>query len=870
MQSNSIRSDLARIYFFFAVVPLILAGSLLLWYNFSSTQSSAQAAQQQKAALLANILEEALTQILEEPAQIADNRNFTSLSQAEQRAAMRSYLIRHENAQDITLIGAQGDDLIYLHRDLVGKDRMDASIDIEALASKLDADEGPLICCISFDDLTGEPVAIVITPIRDISTAERIYMLVTVQRLRPLSRLLDELPRSGSEQAYLLDKDGNVIAHHNTSVVLRRTVYSDIESGKPKAGLTGEVSYAGSQPIEIGGYPFRLVAERTRADVVASDIRSLFTILALLGLSALVLVGLVRNVTRRVMEPVEQITKNIGVVAKGDLSIRNSVNRDDEIGQLAESLNTMTAALESQHESELVAQQALASAEQNIRMLLESTGEALISTDHDGICEFINQSAMDILELEARKPGDDRTIDQLLNVFKLDSDASRAAERVIISQCLSQNSATMELVLRTRSRTIPIELRIRPVLRDEVHYGYVITFVDISDRRTAEAQLRQAQKMEAVGQITGGVAHDFNNLLAVMQGNIELLTLKIPDEKLLRYTEQVHDACQRGSSLTQQLLAFARRQPLSPTRVEVNSLIKRSHSMIRRVITENIDVELVLGVGVWSANVDETQLENALLNLAINARDALPEGGKLTIETANMEIDADYADLHEEVVPGQYVLVSVTDNGIGMTEATQNHAFEPFFTTKTSGKGSGLGLSMVYGFIKQSGGHIKIYSEAGEGTFIKMYLPRASQKPANGLVQETTAEELAAKGERVLVVEDDENVRAITVEMLESVGYRVIEAADADTAIALVDALQEDFPVLLFSDVVLTGTMNGRELSDRLLTQLPSLRVLFCSGYTKNAIIHNGQLDEGVELLTKPFTRTALLKRVRRILDMDN
>lgn len=391
------------------------------------------------------------------------------------------------------------------------------------------------------------------------------------------------------------------------------------------------------------------------------------------------------------------------------------------------------------------------------------------------------------------------------------------------------------------------------------------SMMDISDKVEMDERLRQAQKLEAVGQLTGGVAHDFNNLLTVILGNAELLTEQLTDQQQLRIlAEMTATAAERGAELTNRLLAFSRRQPLDPQNVNINKLIQSMDSLLRRTLQENIDIETVYAGGLWLSEVDPGQLEGALLNLAINARDAMPDGGKLTIETGNTLLDQAYADGHDEVFPGQYVMVSVSDTGTGMAADVVTKAFEPFYTTKQIGKGSGLGLSMVFGFAKQSGGHVKIYSEVGEGTTVKLYLPRALSTD-NSVYDGHLAPQVEGGSEKILLVEDDPLVREHVTGQLKALGYHIHTARNADEAHDILQ-LMNDID-LLFTDVVMPGTMNGRQLADLACQLRPGIRVLFTSGYTENAIVHHGRLDRGVHLLNKPYRRQELAAKVRKVLD---
>ncbi|WP_420223594.1 PAS domain S-box protein [Pigmentiphaga litoralis] len=363
--------------------------------------------------------------------------------------------------------------------------------------------------------------------------------------------------------------------------------------------------------------------------------------------------------------------------------------------------------------------------------------------------------------------------------------------------------------------------------------------------RRTELALQQSQKMETIGKLTGGVAHDFNNLLQVISGNLQLLAADVAgNARAERRLGNALGGVQRGAKLASQLLAFGRRQPLEPKTIRIGRLIGGMEDMLRRSLGEAIEIETLVSGGLWNTLVDPTQVENAILNLAINARDAMDGTGKLTLEAGNAFLDDAYARQHAEVAPGQYVMLAVTDTGCGMTPDVLAQAYEPFFSTKPEGKGTGLGLSMVYGFVKQSGGHIKIYSEPGMGTTVKLYLPRSHDREETGPVLETTLVE--GGRETILVAEDDDQVRATVVETLSELGYRVLKASDAASALAIVESgMSID---LLFTDVVMPGPLRSPELARRARERLPGLAVLFTSGYTENSIVHGGRLDAGVDL----------------------
>ena len=393
--------------------------------------------------------------------------------------------------------------------------------------------------------------------------------------------------------------------------------------------------------------------------------------------------------------------------------------------------------------------------------------------------------------------------------------------------------------------------------------------LDITDRKQLEEQLRQAQKMEAVGRLAGGIAHDFNNLLMVIQGYADLLTERLADgDPLRRNAEQIQTASQRATSLTRQLLAFSRKQMLAPKVLNVQSVVAEMEKILRRLIGEDIQLETSSAPDLGLIKADRSQIEQVILNLAVNARDAMPEGGRLTIETANVELDK--ASSHPPAVlsPGKYVMLAVTDNGCGMDADTQAHIFEPFFTTKEKGKGTGLGLATVYGIVKQSGGYVWVYSEPGRGTSFKVYLPRIEdEQTVRGRDRQADARALPRGSETVLLVEDEKGVRELAREYLELTGYTVIEAEDGHTALELA-AMHVGTIHLLMTDVVMPG-ISGRELAGRVKSLRPDMKVLFMSGYADQAVVHHGILDTDAALLQKPFTMAALAAKLREILSAE-
>jgi PAS domain S-box-containing protein len=402
-----------------------------------------------------------------------------------------------------------------------------------------------------------------------------------------------------------------------------------------------------------------------------------------------------------------------------------------------------------------------------------------------------------------------------------------------------------------------------PMVQDgKIHS--MVSARDVTALRQAETQLQQAQKMESVGQLTGGIAHDFNNLLTVVIGSLDLALGRVQGDAQ-PLVDSALRAAERGAAMVRQLLAFSRRQTLMPETLSLNELTADMGDLLRRTLGETIEIEMKTSGGLWPARADKGQVESALLNMSINARDAMPQGGKLTIETANAHLDEDYAAQNPDVRPGDYVVLAVTDTGTGMPPEVIARACEPFFTTKGVGKGTGLGLSMIYGFVKQSGGHLKIYSEVGHGTTIRVYLPRVVSGETLAAAPRESAQEHPRGGETILVVEDDPDVRAFVVMQLGLLGYRVIEAEDGRKAQQVIDGDQS--VDLLFTDMVMPGGMTGRQLAENARQRRPQLKALFTSGYTEAAVAHQGKLDPNMHFLQKPFRRQDLAEKIREALD---
>jgi signal transduction histidine kinase/CHASE3 domain sensor protein len=528
---------------------------------------------------------------------------------------------------------------------------------------------------------------------------------------------------------------------------------------------------------------------------------------------------------------------------------------------------TLEAAVAERTEHLLAAHEELRRSASVLQGTFNSMAEAVLVIDTSGTVMLSNAAAQQMLRYQ---PG--MTLDQLRQksvVYHVDGTTPIAPQEMPAARALrGEQFDGKEIIARPVRSADPVHLVVSGAPlhdADGAISGAALIYYDITEARDTERKLQQAQKLDAIGKLTGGVAHDFNNMLTVITGTTETLVAELARQpELQSVAKLIDDAAERCGELIRHLLAFARRQPLQPRNVDINGAVLDIAKLLRPTLGEQIEIETILERGTPTSHIDPSQLANSVLNMAINARDAMPNGGKLLLETRNVVLDEAYAQANADVRAGPYVMLAVSDSGTGMPAEVRDKAFEPFFTTKDVGKGSGLGLSMVYGFVKQSGGHIKIYSEQGHGTTIRVYLP-----PARGDADAATpaAASVAGGHETIMVVEDDALVRNFLVAQLNGLGYKTIDAADSRAAMVHVE---NGAPFdLLFTDVIMPGGMTGRQLADEIAKRRPGMKVLYTSGYTDNAIVHHGRLDEGVLLLTKPYRKTQLAQMVRRALSAD-
>ena len=590
-------------------------------------------------------------------------------------------------------------------------------------------------------------------------------------------------------------------------------------------------------------------------EIRQTQVRAMWT-LGVTGLLVLMTaVFLEVRVTRSIAGRLAVLDTAARALTRGDFQHQAAIAGNDEISRLSEVFNEMASRLRALYET-------LHRSEAHFRALIENASDFIVVLDAQGAVQYVSPSMEREFAIKGSLVGK--------NLLSLVEPQDVEAVRNLMAPTAVPNPVRRPAEFRVRGADGSVrvlEAYASNLLQDPAIAGFVLNAHDITDRKYMEQQLQQAQRMEAIGTLSGGVAHDFNNLLTVIRGytNHLLDSSQIPLDVRLQI-KRVDDAAERAATLTRQLLAFSRRTVLEPKAFDLNKLVANLDHMLRRLISEDIAISTVTAARSAMVNADPGQIEQVVMNLVINARDAMPKGGKLTLETANVDLDEAYAATHTGAVPGRYVMLAISDTGEGMDPDTQARIFEPFFTTKGVGKGTGLGLSMVYGIVKQSGGHVSVYSERGKGSTFKVYLPWVEAAVDSSQKEERPTR--PARGqETILVVEDEPQIRELINLLLSGYGYRVLIVGDPIEAVTI--SKKHDGPIhLLLTDVVLPG-ISGRQVAEQIASHRPETKILFTSGYTTNAIVHHGVLDAGLHFLQKPFTMTTLAAKVREVLDLE-
>jgi two-component system, cell cycle sensor histidine kinase and response regulator CckA len=714
--------------------------------------------------------------------------------------------------------------------------------------------------------------------------------------------------------AMVVDLKGRTLFHSNSleyaETITSKNIQQFLEENKETLGQYSEraenfynfmVPVIGSNNTPIAaiviGFPASLITHKT-AQMVTYSVGVALLFLTMGGVSLIILLRF------WVTNPLSQLLQAImDIRASGtDSAQLLSVRTKDEFGVLGRAFNEMVLQLKESHtkiknytqelefkvaestahlreaneklqediQVRMQAEAALRESEEKYRGLIETTRTGYVIVDPQG-------QVLDANPEYVRLTGHTE-LEKILgrSVLEWTVAPDREKNAAAIKHCLHYGLVkNLELYYAgTDGRSIPVEIN-ATVISASTGIQLISLVQDVTDRKQAEEtlrkseeQLQQAQKMEAVGKLAGGVAHDFNNILTAISGQSELLLMDLPENDSRRHgVQEIQSAADRATSLTRQLLAFSRKQIIQPTILDLNELIQNLDQMLRRLIPEDMQIVSILGANLGRVFADPGQIEQTIVNLAVNARDAMPQGGKLIIETANAALDVEYCQQHAEVKPGQYVMLAVSDTGIGINPETQSRIFEPFFTTKEMGRGTGLGLSMVYGIIKQNGGHIWVYSEPGHGTTFKIYLPRTAETREAVETSQNFATPISGS-ETILLVEDEDCVREITQKILRRQGYEVLSASSGPDAVVIGKQHQGAIDLIL-SDVLMRG-MSGPETVGRLMLGHPKAKVIYMSGHTENAIVHHGVLDQGVAFIQKPFRRETLLRKVRELFDMSS
>jgi PAS domain S-box-containing protein len=637
------------------------------------------------------------------------------------------------------------------------------------------------------------------------------------------------------------------------------------EGAFEETGLDGvRRLYAYSTPHTGHQSDTRLVVGLPKALAVADADRFFFRSLIILGIFTVLILAATRLVAEfSVLKPVKTLLRATQRLSSGDLKARiGMTDQQDELGRLASSFDEMADSLERYVSEHRRIEENLRHSEAKYRELVNQVNDGFFVLDREGIITFANQT---LAQLHGLENPDDLVGHPFSDLIP---DGIKT-EQWFYFRDMAEGKNYSELITSKLSRTdgkeLTIEIKSTAIIRDKQVVGVRGVIRDITERRNLEEQLRQSQKIEAIGRLAGGVAHDFNNLLTAMLGYSEILLSRLsPEDSLRSEVEEIRKSALRAASLTSQLLAFSRKQVLQPKVINLNSIVVDMEKMLRRLIGEDIELKTITPSDLGNIMADPGQIEQVILNLAVNAKDAMPQGGKLIIETANISLDQKYASRHTSAKPGEYVMLAASDTGYGMDQETVTRIFEPFFTTKGPGKGTGLGLSTVYGIVKQSGGNIWVYSEPGKGTTFKIYLPLVKLR-ADQYVQQAAAGDKYYQGtETILLVEDEESVRNLVRRILSQQGYTVFEALNAQQALKIAQSHRANLDLLL-TDIVMPG-MTGLGLAQRMLQFHPEIRILYMSGYTDSAVLQQGWLESGSYFLQKPFTPEALSRKVREIL----
>ena len=844
-----------------AIVPLLVMGGVLIWHSY--LERSAEVIELQKA--ITEHVSDRVSLYLEEQEQkmlaLTRTEYLPVLSREQQADTLLKFLSTSKEGRyghvfnEITLLDNSG-------TELVRQSRL-RSFNKDDLRDRSNTDEYLVpvrtgknyYSPVYFDAVTGAPVMKISMPIKDLRTQAVEGILVSVLNLRSMEQLVADTRIGKNGIVYLLDQQRRVIVHPHPSIVLQNPHFDPPAEPAIITGIQGEKAVVAAKDIAFGDRTLQVVTELPVAEAFHHLPHTIVIIGAIIVFTLAGAVALYVVLVRQLIIPLESLAKTARAISEGDFSQKAAAQRMDELGDLASAFNTMTG--------QLVHTIGKLDREKNfVRNTIESITYPFYVIDVKDYKVILANSASGFGIFAEKKKCYQLT-------HNADTPCGGPDHPCTIEEIKKTKKPVRFEHLHGLGESAPKTYEVYgfPIFDDHGNVVQVIEYnIDITEKKQLEEQLRQSQKLEAIGSLAGGVAHDFNNILTAILGYSEIILMAMSkDDPLRPHMEAIQEAGDRASGLTRQLLAFSRKQVMELKVINLDAIINNMTEMLGRLIGEKIEMKLLLRSPTGNIKADPGQVEQIIMNLAINARDAMPDGGRLILETDTIELDEEYCRTHAEVSPGSYVVFSITDTGQGMTPDVKDKIFDPFFTTKTQGKGTGLGLSTVYGIMKQLEGHIFVYSEPGHGTTFKIYFHEEKEVVPEKIAPDDHAKALSRGTETVLVVDDDPTIRKMVSDTLAPFGYQVIEADCGEKALEIFKAREGTIDLLL-TDVIMPG-MNGRELFERVKSIRPDQKMIFMSGYTDDVIAHHGVLEPGIFFINKPLVPSQLTKKIRDVLD---
>ena len=859
---NSIRTKLLTTLVSLAIIPLVILGGVLIWENAIVEIDRIKASQQRKTELASENISIFLHEQENKILSLTRMHYFPEMSEEEQKAEFSKFLSISKDKEhgyifdNIILLDQKGQELFRVSRTHPAgantvADWTDSELFTEPLAT------GTIFySTIFFSEQTGEPMLDMSVPIINLHKHETQEILIAEMKLKFLWHLVSNLKINSQGISYLTDKNGRVVVHPNRSIVLKNTSLEIPSTSRIMPGLTGEQAVVAAQKIRFGNLPLYFVTEIPRSEALRSIHTSLFILGTILLLTLVCAVAIVFIFVRQIVQPLESIATTARDVSSGDYSKKAQPYNIKELQELSNAFNSMTGRLHETIEN-------LESQINFVENVIESLTHPLYVVDaHDYTVKMANSASnFGMLTSDSKCH---------MLTHKSDIPCSGLNHPCIVEEIKKTRKPVMmqhKHCDHENNRERIFEVYGYPICDDKGEITQVIEYnIDITEKKGLEDQLRQAQKLEAIGSLASGVAHDFNNLLTTILGYGELGLLKLAkDDPLREKIEAIYEAGVKASTLTRQLLAFSRKQVLEMRVLNLDDLLENLTKMLKRMIGENIEIKMNLDPSSGNIKADPGQTEQIVMNLAINARDAMPDGGTISIETQMVVLDEEYCKIHAEVEPGTYVALSVTDEGTGMPPEVMEKIFDPFYTTKEKGAGTGLGLSTVYGIVKQHNGHIYVYSEMGNGTTFKIYFPTIEKSADEKSPKSSPPMEKGV--ETILVADDEVSIRKLIRDTLEPLGYKILEASNGKEALEVFRQSELTIDMLL-TDVIMPK-MTGKQLGDILHDENPGFKILYMSGYTDNVIAHQGILDKNVNFINKPLIPSLLTKKIREVLEKE-